>query len=220
MCEHTRKPIEMKGPTMMEVPAGHPEKPQGEDGFTLLERMNGGSHEELALWGLSHLDILESSEVLDIGCGGGANIARLLERAPLGHVTGVDYSRVSVEASSRHNAAALAQGRCSVLEGDVCALPLPDRAFDVVTAFETTYYWDLPMALPEVRRVLKPDGLFLVCNEDDGGDPEILDLATRIPGMVIHTPDALQQALVQAGFEIASVWRIPEKGHVAVIARP
>ena len=204
----------------MEVPAGHPEKPQGKDGFTLLKRMNGGSHEELAFWGLSHLEVSQSAEILDIGCGGGANIARLLERAPHGHVTGIDYSPVSVEASRRYNDKAIAEGRCTVLEGDVCSLPLADAMFDVATAFETTYYWDLPIAFSEVKRVLKPGALFLVCNEDDGDDPEILDLATRIPGMVIHTPDALQKALEQAGFKIVSVWRIPEKGHVAIIAQP
>ena len=155
---------------MLEVPAGHPEKPQGEDGFKLLERMNGGSHEELGLWGISFLPIADTDRVLDVGCGGGANIKRLLARVPRGHVTGVDYSAVSVQASSDHNAEAVEAGRCDVLEGNASALPFPDSSFDIVTAFETTYYWDLPVALREVARVLKPGGHFLVCNEDDGGE--------------------------------------------------
>lgn len=204
---------------MMEVPAGHPEKPQGEDGVKLLERMNGGRHEELAFWGLSFLDIAEGDHVLDIGCGGGANIVRLLERAPHGHVTGVDYSPVSVQMSSDLNADAIAAGRCSVLEGNSSDLPLPDAAFDVVTAFETTYYWDLPTAFPEVLRVLKPGGLFLVCNEDNGLDPEALELAKRIPGMVMYTVDEHVEALVQAGFEIVATEEVRELGHLAVIAR-
>ncbi|MBO7701915.1 MAG: class I SAM-dependent methyltransferase, partial [Eggerthellaceae bacterium] len=103
---------------MLEVPAGHPEKPQGEDGFKLLERMNGGSHEELGLWGISFLPIADTDHVLDVGCGGGANIKRLLARVPRGHVTGVDYSAVSVQASSDHNAEAVEAGRCDVLEGN------------------------------------------------------------------------------------------------------
>ena len=205
---------------MLEVPAGHPEKPQGEDGFKLLERMNGGSHEELGLWGISFQPIADTDRVLDVGCGGGANIKRLLARVPRGHVTGVDYSAVSVQASSDHNAEAVEAGRCDVLEGNASALPFPDSSFDIVTAFETTYYWDLPVALREVARVLKPGGHFLVCNEDDGGDPEILDLSTRIPGMVIHTPDALRDALVEANFTIESIERIPEKGHLAIVAQP
>lgn len=203
----------------MDVPTGHPEKPQGEDGFKLLERMNGGHHEDLSLWGLSFLPVSEADRILEIGCGGGANIARLLERAPHGHVTGVDYSTVSVQASSNHNQAAIDEGRCTVLEGNSSALPLPDSAFDVATAFETTYYWDLQTAFPEVKRVLKPGGLFMICNEDDGDDPEVLDLADKIPGMTVHTPAQLEAALEEAGFEIVTSERVPAKGHLAIVAK-
>ncbi len=204
---------------MLPVPAGHPEKPQGEDGFKLLDRMNGGSHEELALWGLSFLPLAETAHVVDIGCGGGANLARLIARVPQGHVTGVDYSPVSVQASSAHNARAIEDGRCVVLEGNASALPLPDAAFDAATAFETTYYWDLPTALAEVKRVLKPGGHFLVCNEDDGSDPAILELAQKIPGMVVHEPSTLERALADAGFAVVRVERVPEQGHVAIVSR-
>ena len=204
---------------MAEVPAGHPEKPQGEDGFKLLERMNGGHHEELANWGLSFLPVDADARALDIGCGGGANIARLLALAPSGHVTGVDYSPVSVQASSNHNADAIAGGRCEVLEADSAALPFGDSSFDVVTAFETVYYWDIAAAFAEVARVLVPGGCFLVCNEDDGCDPEALKLAEQIPGMVMHTPVILETALAQSGLVVEQVERIPEKGHLAIIAR-
>ena len=204
---------------MPDVPLGHPEKPQGADGFKLLDRMNGGHHEELALWGLSFLTVTESDTILDIGCGGGANIKRLLELAPRGHVSGVDYSPVSVQASTDFNREAIDAGRCDVREGNSSDLPLPDASFDVVTAFETTYYWDLPTAFPEVKRVLKPGGRFLVCNEDDGCDPEALELAKKIPGMTMHTPEFLEEALVEAGFTIAASERVREKGHLAIIAQ-
>lgn len=204
---------------MLEVPAGHPEKPQGADGFKLLDRMNGGRHEALAFWGLSFLPIGDADCVLDIGCGGGANIARLLDRAPLGQVTGVDYSPTSVQASCAFNEQAIAEGRCRVLEGDASNLPFADASFDAATAFETTYYWDLPTAFPEVMRVLKPGGRFLVCNEDDGRDEEALDLAARIPGMTMHTSEQLAAALERAGFAIEASEAVPEKGHLAIVAR-
>ena len=127
--------MENKYDTRKVAPAGHPEKPQGDDGFKLLERMNGGHHEQLALWGLSFLEIAADARVLDIGCGGGANIARLLERASAGFAAGVDYSPVSVEASRDYNAAAIEAGRCEVCEGNASALPFPDGSFDAVTAF-------------------------------------------------------------------------------------
>ena len=201
-----------------EVPAGHPEKPQGADGFKLLDRMNGGSHQELAVWALAFLPVKSDDRILDIGCGGGANLAHLLQRAPEGHVTGVDYSPVSVQASSEFNAPAIAQGRCDVLEGDVHDLPFDDGAFDIITAFETVYYWDLATAFAEVKRILKPGGIFLVSNEDDRSDAEVLELAEKIPGMIIYAPHELEEALQQAGFEIAAVERRPEIGHFAIIA--
>ncbi|MBR3182106.1 MAG: class I SAM-dependent methyltransferase [Eggerthellaceae bacterium] len=203
---------------MREVPAGHPEKPQGADGFKLLDRMNGGSHEELAVWALPFLPIKSDARILDIGCGGGANLERLLQRVPEGHVTGIDYSSVSVQASSEYNADAIAQGRCDVMEGDVRNMPFADDAFDIITAFETVYYWDLPAAFAEVKRVLKPGGIFLVSNEDDRGDPEVLELATKIPGMIIYAPEELEEPLKQAGFAIQAVERKPKIGHFAIIA--
>jgi ubiquinone/menaquinone biosynthesis C-methylase UbiE len=204
---------------MAQVPAGHPEKPEGEDGVKMLERMNGGRHEELALWGLSFMPIGSADSLLDIGCGGGANIGRLLERTPEGSVVGVDYSPLSVEASRAYNAEAVAAGRCKVIEGDSAALPLPDDSFDGVTAFETVYYWDLPRAFAEVKRVLKPGGHFLACNEDDGSDPATLELAVQIPGMRVYSLEDLAAALEGAGLTVVTAENLPGTGQIAIAAR-
>ena len=204
---------------MATVPKGHPEKPQGAHGTALLERMNGGHHEELALWGMSHLTIPEDGHALDIGCGGGANIERLLARMPEGRVCGIDYSPLSVEVSRAHNALAIEQDRCTVLEGNASDIPFPNATFDLVTAFETTYYWDLPTAFAEVGRVLKPAGLFLVCNEDDGCDLETAELAKQIPHMSVLTAEMLEGELLTAGFSIVRTERIPHKGYLAIVAQ-
>ena len=204
---------------MAQLPAGHPEKPQGEHGIALLERMNGGSHEELALWGLDLTDIPASCRALDIGCGGGANLQRILERAPQGHATGIDYSPLSVQKSTALNDKAIAAGRCAVLEGNASELPFPNESFDLITAFETVYYWDLPTAFAEAKRVLAPDGVFLICNEDNGLDPERLALAALIPGMTMYTMNTLEDALTDAGFEIVSKAQVHEKGFIALLAK-
>ena len=62
--------------------------------------------------------------ILDCGCGGGRNIAALLERFPEASATGLDYSDVSVEKTRQVNKAAIESGRCNVVQGDVSALPL------------------------------------------------------------------------------------------------
>ena len=113
---------------------GNTRKPEGFFGRLMVAGMNGGSHAAMAMWGLEIIDIPQTGEILDIGCGGGANIARLLARTKASKVTGVDYSPVSVAKSSKVNADAIAQGRCEVREANVAALPFGDSQFALVTA--------------------------------------------------------------------------------------
>ncbi len=61
--------------------------------------------------------------VLDIGCGGGANVKRLLKLCPLGKVYGMDLSEESVAFARRHNAGEVDR-RCFIRQGDVCSLYL------------------------------------------------------------------------------------------------
>ena len=67
---------------------GNPGNPQGEIGRNMLIRMNK-SHKEETDWGLDMLHI-NPKKILDIGCGGGAAIANLLNRYPDAQITGVD----------------------------------------------------------------------------------------------------------------------------------
>ena len=43
----------------------------------MLNMMNAG-HAMLSKWGLSHIALDREDDVLDVGCGGGANISALL----------------------------------------------------------------------------------------------------------------------------------------------
>ena len=75
---------------------------------------------------------------------------------------GIDYSPVSVEKSKKVNEAAIAVGRCTVLQGSVANMIFAGDWFDAVTAFETVYFWpDLPQCFREVYRVLKDDGVLI-----------------------------------------------------------
>lgn len=66
----------------------HTQNPNGFWGRMMLRGMNRG-HAPLATWGMSHITWHTGWLVLDIGCGGGANIAEMLHRCPEGKV----YSR-------------------------------------------------------------------------------------------------------------------------------
>ena len=175
-------------------------KPIGLGGKIMVAMMNLG-HSPVARWGLRFLELTPDAKVLDCGCGGGANIKRLLKKCPQGVVKGIDYSPVSVEKSKRVNEAAVTEGRCDVLCASVAELPFESEQFDTVTAFETVYFWpDLPQCFREVWRVLKSGGTFLICNESNGDTDKDEKWTEIIGGMTIYKDIELKSCLEQAGF--------------------
>lgn len=196
-------------------------KPEGLGGKLMTQIMNGGHHAKLAEWGFSLLTIPADANILDAGCGGGANLGRWLERCPEGHVTGLDYSAVSVETAQKYNRQAIAEGRCAVVQGNVAELPFEDDTFDVVSAFETVYFWPgLERCFAEVLRVLKPGGLFFLCNETDGNNPEQeAQWMKKIQGMQVYDKEQLRSALSAAGFPRAEGHANPELHWLCLIAK-
>ena len=186
--------------------------PQGFWGRMVLRGMNR-FHASLARRGMRQVDWQPEWNVLDIGCGGGADLKRLLKLCPQGRVYGIDLSEESVAFASRHNAGELDR-RCFIRQGDVCSLPYGDGAFDAVTAFETVYFWrPVGKALGEVFRVLRKGGCFLIGLE--AGDPELGRMWTdRIGGMTVYGAEELKRLLSRAGFSDIRAIRAKEELHI------
>ena len=169
-------------------------KPKGFAGKIMVNMMNTG-HAALAEWGLTHIKIRDDDFCLDIGCGGGANLKRLLGKSSNGHITGVDYSEVSVQKSKKLNRAAIQEGRCEVLQGNVMNLPFS-----------------------EVYRVLKNGGTFLICNESNGKNTKDEKWTDIIHGMTIYTSEQIEKELENAGFSKIQVEQ-NEKGWLCAICK-
>jgi SAM-dependent methyltransferase len=91
--------------------------------------------------------------ILDVGCGTGANLEML---AQFGDAEGVD---VSVEALSFCQA----RGLTNVKQGQAEALPYDANSFDLVTGLDVVEHLDDDLAgLKEMRRVLRRGGRALV----------------------------------------------------------
>ena len=191
--------------------------PKGFGGRLMVTMMNL-AHTPVALWGLHFLHLAPDAKVLDCGCGGGANIKRLLKKCPQGVVKGIDYSSVSVEKSKKVNEAAVTKGRCTVLRASVAELPFESEQFDAVTAFETVYFWpDLPQCFREVYRVLKPGGTLLICNESNGDTDKDKKWTEIIGGMTIYKDAELKTYLEQAGFHDVQIHK--KKSWLCITAR-
>ena len=197
-------------------------RPVGELGNKILNRMNK-SHESMAQWGVSHFEIKEDSKILDIGCGGGRNIQRFAEQiSENGRVVGIDYSDVSVEKSIELNQEAMDKGIVNVLHCSVSEMPFFDETFDIVTGFETIYFWpDFINDLKEVNRVLKKGGLVFFCNEAvyREGEMEKYDDLVELLDMKIYSEDVLKESLEKTGFGDFKAYIHEENDWICVTAR-
>ncbi len=201
--------------------------PRGDYGRTLLDEMNTGTHERLATWAFDEMfrrvgELVAGTHILDVGCGGGANLLRLRARAPHSHVTGVDYASTAVERSSATCAQEIAAGHCAVHQGDVSALPFSDASFDVVTAFETIYFWpSLTGGLSEIRRVMTPDSTLMICCETDDAPAVAKSWGLSAHSnelMHIYRTDEIEQSMRETGLVPSGHMRHPEMGWIAVFA--
>jgi len=100
---------------------------------------------------------------LDVATGTGAVAFALARSAPTAAVEGLDFCAPMIEAAQAKAGVQLAQPTFVV--GDVLSLPYEDQSFDCLTiSFGLRNVADIPRALSEMRRVLKPGGRF-VCLE-------------------------------------------------------
>ena len=116
--------------------------------------------EAMLALGLKGLAKTRRRSLLDIGTGTG----RILEVfAPhFERALGVDLSREMLAiARARLEKAHL--DHCQVRQADMYQLPLPDRAFDLVTIHQVLHYADRPAdAIREAARVLRPEGRLVI----------------------------------------------------------
>jgi len=122
--------------------------------------------------------------LVDVGCGAGL----------LGpHLAGKGYRHVGVDVSASAVTIASRRG-VDVLRGDAAALPVADQSADVVSAGEILeHVTDLPAAVAEACRVLRPGGTLVVDTIAATRLARILavTVAERVPGGAppgIHDP--------------------------------
>lgn len=184
-------------------------------GRFMVKGMNIG-HEKLASWGRSFLNIRSTDTLLDLGCGGGRNIQYFLTKA--NKVYGIDYSRASVDIARILNDKDIKDGRCQIIEGDVKNIPFDEKTIDIVTAFETIYFWkDIEACFREIHRVLKDGGEFLIVNEGAYREHKNIKKWADMLNFEVYSPEYLTNILTSIGF--VCEYHLDNKSHLAFIAK-
>jgi ArsR family transcriptional regulator len=157
---------------------------------------------------------LDFSDVLDVGCGGGALLPWLSARAA--QVTGADIARpMRLLARSRLQVAGLSN--CTIRDADLHALPFTDDAFDLVLLDEVlSRTQDPDAAWREVQRVLRPRGRVVIL---DRIEPAARQLAANRQGLA---ENQLTAALAAAGLRVIERRWLPGRAldYAAIVAQP
>jgi SAM-dependent methyltransferase len=121
------------------------------------ESMEQG-HGPVGRQAIALMQVSVDSRVLDVGCGSGWATRLLADYAVNGRVTGIDISDEMVNLA-RESSRSHPNTDFEVASAE--QLPFPDNQFTHAFSMESLYYYrNIPKALKEIQRVLKPGGSF------------------------------------------------------------
>ncbi len=151
----------------------------------------------------------QGKSVLDLGCGGGFMSEALAQRGAV--VTGIDPAGAAIAVAMRHAAEQSLHIQYLVASGE--ALPLTDHSMDCVVCVDVLeHVQSLGTVLDEIRRVLRPGGIFLFDTINRTALAEfvvvfvgekvirLLPVGTHDPAKFI-SPAELRRELVARGFD-------------------
>lgn len=142
-------------------------------------------------WLYQQCEVRPGMDILELGCGNGALWTENLEKLPENlHVTLSDISEGMLRDARR--SLGTEDHRFSFLSFDCHRIPLPDASFDLVIANHVLFYCqDIPQVCREVRRILKPGGLFLCSTYGQAHMQEISQLVREFDSRIVLSAEKL-----------------------------
>jgi SAM-dependent methyltransferase len=158
-------------------------------------------HEDSFAIALAALEPGPDDRYLELCFGGGQMLERVLRT--VASAAGIDHSPDMHSLTRERNAAAVAEGRLELAEGDVHELPWEDGAFTCAACLNAFFFIERPAQfLAEVRRVLAPGGRFVLVTTQPGGPSSSGPWGAALRS---YEPEALRTMLLAAGFADATV---------------
>jgi SAM-dependent methyltransferase len=195
-------------------------RPAGPAGRVIGRLLNRGNRAVIRA-AVDAVDASKGCTAADIGFGGGAGLALLLDRVgPTGLVHGIEISQTMLTAARRRFENQVRNESLHLHEATMQLLPLSDASVDAVVSTNTIYFVDdLGASLSELARVLRPGGRLAL----GVGDPAAM---TKMPftkhGFTLRPIGELVESLRLAGFTLIEDRRVgdgPEAFHVLTCER-
>jgi ubiquinone/menaquinone biosynthesis C-methylase UbiE len=137
----------------------HPTGIGGKLVFSVMNRQIRPLYEDV----VRLLPLADSDSVLDIGCGNG-NVLNMLASRSECSFTGIDISPSAIKSAIKRNRRYVKSGRMKFLCQDMSKMPFGNSSFNQIYTINTVYFWgNLDALMAEIRRILKPNGLYYKC---------------------------------------------------------
>jgi SAM-dependent methyltransferase len=158
---------------------------------------------------LQHLNLQSNDHVLEVGFGGGYLLGKMLPIVTQGSLAGVDISRAMVSFCEKRYRTLIQSKKLELRLAQAEQLPYAADCFTKVCSVNSIFYWsDARYAIGEVWRVLRTEGLLVLCFTSKES------LASRSfakHGLTLYEQNEVVEMMKSAGFRQINVQRARDR---------
>ncbi len=165
---------------------------------------------------VENLDIQKTDKILDIGFGNGYLVQRLSSEN-LEKMYGIEISPDMLKVTTEKTRKYVRKRKVELFLADVQNLPFDNEFIDKIYTVNTVYFWqDIHKGLAEIKRVLKPNGVFLNVIYTK----EWLDkLPITKYGFSKYSIEQIEKITTESGLKIERIFEIQARKSICVIAK-
>ncbi len=142
---------------------------------------------------------IEGSHILEYGCGDGGHSLYLVSKGA--SVVGIDLSKQSVVRANQFLARQISPTQAIVIPMNAEKLGFGDNSFDIILGTAILHHLNLRLAIPEIRRALKPGGVGVFL--EARGDNFLVSMYRKFTPSQ-RTPD--EHPLVESDFKLLKTY--------------
>lgn len=154
---------------------------------------------------LNILNPIQFNNMLDIGCGTGSLMEKILDEKPQVRSYGLDLSEEMLKVAREK-----LPKRTELVYGEAEALPYDNKKFEMVVMVDSFNYFVNPeQATKEAYRVLKPGGTLVIADKMVTGFKKYFRDGNN------YTEEEVRDFLKNAGFDVINLMRNIPGGYIA-----